>query len=150
MRRRARSVVAAVVAVGGTLFFAAPVRAQDRATDSRATRTSVADSALEARTTAIAKTLRCPVCQGESIQDSPAGLAQDMRALVREQLRSGKSPDEVKAYFVARYGEWILLEPTMKGLNVLLYVFPVALVIGGLALVATLVRKWTAAGPNPK
>lgn len=111
---------------------------------------SPADSALEARTTAIAATLRCPVCQGESIQDSPSELAREMRALVRDQLREGSTPHEVRAYFVERYGEWILLEPTMKGLNVLLYVFPVALVIGGLALVAALVRKWTAAGANPK
>ena len=66
-----------------------------------------------------------------------------MRALAREQLRAGRTPDEVKAYFVGRYGEWILLEPRMTGLNVLLYVFPVALVLGGLALVAMLVRKWS-------
>lgn len=105
---------------------------------------NAADADLEDRTTAVASTLRCPVCQGESIQDSPSQLAQDMRALVREQLRAGKTPEEVRAYFVGRYGEWILLEPKMTGLNVLLYVFPVALVLGGLALVVILVRKWSA------
>lgn len=107
-----------------------------------------ADAELEARTTAVASTLRCPVCQGESIQDSPADLARDMRALVREQLRAGRTPEEVKAYFVGRYGEWILLEPRMTGLNILLYAFPVLLVLGGLALVVVLVRKWSA--PQPK
>jgi len=107
-----------------------------------------ADAELEARTTAVASTLRCPVCQGESIQDSPADLARDMRALVREQLRAGRTPEEVKAYFVGRYGEWILLEPKMTGLNILLYAFPVLLVLGGLALVVVLVRKWSA--PQPK
>ncbi|HUR91457.1 MAG TPA: cytochrome c-type biogenesis protein [Gemmatimonadaceae bacterium] len=107
-----------------------------------------ADAELEARTTAVASTLRCPVCQGESIQDSPAELAQDMRALVREQLREGRTPEEVRAYFVGRYGEWILLEPKMKGLNILLYVFPVALVLGGLAGVVMLVRKWSAPSPG--
>jgi cytochrome c-type biogenesis protein CcmH len=66
-----------------------------------------------------------------------------MKAIVRDQLRAGKTPDEIKAYFVSRYGEWILLEPAMRGLNVLLYVFPVALVIGGLALVVVLVRRWS-------
>lgn len=66
-----------------------------------------------------------------------------MRALVRDQLREGKTPGEVRAFFVERYGEWILLEPTMNGLNVLLYAFPVILVLGGLALVAVLVRKWS-------
>ncbi|MCR4338832.1 MAG: cytochrome c-type biogenesis protein CcmH [Gemmatimonadaceae bacterium] len=107
-----------------------------------------ADEELEARTTAVASTLRCPVCQGESIQDSPSDLARDMRALVREQLRAGKTPEEVKAYFVGRYGEWILLEPKMTGLNILLYVFPVVLVLGGLALVVVLVRKWSSPAPS--
>ena len=102
-----------------------------------------ADSDLEARTTAVAATLRCPVCQGESIQDSPAELAQQMRGVVRDQLRAGKSPEEIKAYFVARYGEWILLEPKMTGLNILLYAFPVMLVIVGLGFVYVLVRRWT-------
>lgn len=126
------------------LCFAAPVQPQDDGERARvAAAPAAGDSVLEARTTAIARTLRCPVCQGESIQDSPSELAQEMRALVRDQLRAGKTPEEVKAYFVARYGEWILLEPTMKGLNVLLYVFPVLLVLGGLALVAVLVRKWS-------
>ena len=109
-----------------------------------------ADADLEARTTAVASTLRCPVCQGESIQDSPSQLAQQMRAVVRERLRSGESPEQIKAYFVGRYGEWILLEPKMTGLNILLYVLPVVLVLGGLALVVTLVRKWTKASAEPE
>lgn len=104
---------------------------------------SAADSVLEARTTEVAATLRCPVCQGESIQDSPSTLAQQMRAVVKDRLRSGETPEQVKAYFVARYGEWILLEPKMTGLNIALYALPVFLVIGGLALVVYLVRRWT-------
>jgi cytochrome c-type biogenesis protein CcmH len=102
-----------------------------------------ADSSLEARTTAVASTLRCPVCQGESIQDSPSELAQQMRAVVRDRLRTGQTPAEVRAYFVSRYGEWILLEPKMTGLNIALYVLPVALVVGGLILIVILVRRWT-------
>jgi cytochrome c-type biogenesis protein CcmH len=102
-----------------------------------------ADAELEARTTAVASTLRCPVCQGESIQDSPSQLAQQMRAVVRDRLRAGESPEQIKAYFVGRYGEWILLEPKMTGLNIVLYVLPVVLVLGGLALVVMLVRRWT-------
>lgn len=126
------------------LCFPAAAWSQDvPATPGFAPAPSAADADLEDRTSAVASTLRCPVCQGESIQDSPSQLAQDMRALVREQLRAGKTPEEVRAYFVGRYGEWILLEPRMTGLNVLLYVFPVALVLGGLALVVMLVRKWS-------
>ena len=105
--------------------------------------TTAADSILEARTAAVAATLRCPVCQGESIQDSPATLAQQMRSVVKERLRSGESEDEVKAYFVARYGEWILLEPRMTGLNIALYALPVILIVGGLILVTYLVKRWT-------
>lgn len=108
--------------------------------------TMSANPDLEARTSAVAATLRCPVCQGESIQDSPAALAQQMRAVVRDRLRAGESPDEVKAYFVSRYGEWILLEPKMTGLNVALYILPVLLVVGGLILVVILVRRWTRQG----
>jgi cytochrome c-type biogenesis protein CcmH len=102
------------------------------------------DSVLESRTVAVASTLRCPVCQGESIQDSPADLAQQMRILVKDMLREGKTPDEIRAYFVARYGEWILLEPKMTGLNVLLYAFPVALILAGIAGIVVYVKRSTA------
>ena len=134
-------VTLAVMAVA--LCVAGPACAQDVQASSRPSVATVADSALEAQTTAVASTLRCPVCQGESIQDSPSDLARQMRAVVRDKLRSGETPAEVKAYFASKYGEWILLEPTMTGLNILLYVIPVLLVVGGLALVAVLVRRWT-------
>jgi cytochrome c-type biogenesis protein CcmH len=138
------AVLAAATVVAATLCVATPVCAQDVDARSRpSVTTTAADSALDARTTAVALTLRCPVCQGESIQDSPSELARQMRAVVRDRLRAGNTPDEVRAYFVSKYGEWILLEPTMKGLNILLYVTPVLLVVGGLVLVAVLVRRWT-------
>lgn len=100
------------------------------------------DAALERRTREVASELRCPVCQGESIQDSPAELAVEMKAVVREQLAAGKSPDEVKAYFVARYGEWILLRPTTSGVNVLLYVLPPLALLAGVVLVVVIARRW--------
>lgn len=102
------------------------------------------DSALEARTSAVASQLRCPVCQGLSIQDSPSELAQSMRSLVRDQLAQGKTPDEVKAYFVSKYGEWILLSPAPHGFNLLAYAIPVLIVLGGGALIVLAVRRWTA------
>lgn len=137
--------LARAVGLALTLCPAPSASSQEAAARTPATASQeAADAELEARTTAVAATLRCPVCQGESIQDSPADLAQDMRALVREQLREGRTPEEVKAFFVGRYGEWILLEPRMSGLNVLLYAFPVILVLGGLAGVVVLVRKWSA------
>jgi len=101
------------------------------------------DSALEARTSAVAAQLRCPVCQGLSIQDSPSELAQSMRSLVRDQLAQGKTPDQVKAYFVSKYGEWILLSPAPHGFNLLAYLIPMLVVIGGGAGIALAVRRWT-------
>jgi cytochrome c-type biogenesis protein CcmH len=101
------------------------------------------DSALEARTTAVAGELRCPVCQGVSIQESPSELARQMRAVVRDQLRAGKTPNEVKAYFVSKYGEWILLEPKARGFNLIVYAVPAAVILGGLGVVVFAVRRWT-------
>ena len=101
------------------------------------------DSALEARTSSVAAQLRCPVCQGLSIQDSPSELAQQMRSLARDQLAQGKTPDEVKAYFVSKYGEWILLAPKARGFNLLAYAVPVLVVIVGGVVIALAVRRWT-------
>ncbi len=99
-----------------------------------------ADSALERRTREVASALRCPVCQGLSIADSPSDLALEMKGLVREQLAAGKSPEEIRTYFIGKYGEWVLLEPKAEGLNLLVYVLPVALVIGGGLFVVRYVR----------
>lgn len=103
------------------------------------------DAELEKLTSAVASQLRCPVCQGLSIEDSPTELARDMRAVVREQLASGKSPEEVKAYFVSKYGEWILLEPEPRGLNLAVYLLPVLAIAGGATVIVRSVRRWTAA-----
>jgi len=109
---------------------------------------TAADTLLAARTRAISSVLRCPVCQGESIQDSPAELSAQMRALVREQLQAGRTDEEVKQYFVDRYGEWILLEPKPRGANLLLYLAPVLVVLGGLLFVWRVVRRWSAASAS--
>lgn len=106
------------------------------------------DSALETRTREVASGLRCPVCQGLSIQDSPSELAVQMKDVVRQQLRDGKSPDEVRAYFVSKYGEWILLEPKASGANLIVYILPLALVLGGAVLIVVMVKKWTAPAPG--
>jgi cytochrome c-type biogenesis protein CcmH len=105
------------------------------------------DSVLEARVRDIASSLRCPVCQNLSIQDSPSELAQDMKRIVREQLAAGKTPEEVRQYFVARYGEWVLLEPPARGANLAVWVLPALVVVGGVALVWVAVQRWMAVGP---
>jgi cytochrome c-type biogenesis protein CcmH len=92
----------------------------------------------------IAKTLRCTICQNESIWESQAELAHQMRDLIKERLMKGESPDQVRAYFLSRYGDYILLAPQKRGLNWLLWAGPfVLLAAGGLFLYRTLAR-WVA------
>lgn len=105
------------------------------------------DSLIEAQTTVLASELRCPVCQGNSIQDSPSELALQMRDVIRDQLRAGRTPDEVRAYFVDKYGEWILLSPKAEGLNLIVYLIPLlAILVGGWVVWRT-VRRWTGSEP---
>ena len=97
---------------------------------------------LEERTRAIAAELRCPVCQNLSVADSPSELAQEMRALVQEQLKEGKSPEEIKKFFVSKYGNWVLLAPPARGFSLLLWVLPYTAALLGLAFVAFVTRRW--------
>ena len=147
MRRIARLIVIAAALAGPA---SSRVFAQvDSTKPLAATGGTAADSVLEARTSAVASKLRCPVCQGLSIQESPSELSQQMRAVVRDQLAAGRSPAEVEAYFVSKYGEWILLTPAPKGINLLVYALPVLLVLGGLLGVVLAVRRWTVAPSVP-
>ncbi len=79
------------------------------------------DPELEARARGISAELRCVVCRGENIDESNATIARDLRLLVRERLVAGDSDDEVIAYLVERYGEYVLMKPTVDGANVLLW-----------------------------
>ena len=75
------------------------------------------DAAFEAKVREVASSLRCPVCQNNSIEESPSLLAQDMKREVRQRLAAGESPDEVRRYFISRYGEWVLTKPRAAGIN---------------------------------
>lgn len=103
---------------------------------------SVADSALDAQTRVIASQLRCPVCQGQSLQDSGSELAREMRSLITDQLRAGKSPAQVRQYFVSKYGEWILLQPEAHGFNLTVYLLPLLALVGGGLFVLLAARRW--------
>ncbi|HEY5648417.1 MAG TPA: cytochrome c-type biogenesis protein [Nitrospiria bacterium] len=97
---------------------------------------------LELEMRAIAKTLRCAVCQNESIWESQAGLARQMRGVIRDRLKQGESPEEIRAYFLSRYGDYILLAPRKTGVNMLLWIGPfILLVIGGVILYRS-VSRW--------
>ncbi|HZP79676.1 MAG TPA: cytochrome c-type biogenesis protein [Pseudolabrys sp.] len=100
------------------------------------------DPALEARARALSRELRCMVCQNQSIDDSEAPLARDLRLLVRERLSKGDSNRQVLDFLVARYGEFVLLEPRFAWHNALLWGTPIAvLLVGALALVFALRRR---------
>ncbi|MBY3102961.1 cytochrome c-type biogenesis protein CcmH [Rhizobium laguerreae] len=95
----------------------------------------LADPALEARARALSAELRCMVCQNQSIDDSNADLAKDLRLLVRERIADGDSDEAVLNYIVSRYGEFVLLKPRVSMKTVLLWGAPVLLVLaGGLSL----------------
>ena len=91
----------------------------------------------------VAAQLRCVVCQSLSVADSPSETANQMRGIIRERLAAGESPAEVRAYFVEKYGEWILLAPPKSGFNLLVWVVPFASLGLGLVLVAVVLRRWS-------
>ena len=106
----------------------------------------LADPALEARARAVTQELRCVVCQNQSVDDSDAPLAKDIRVLVRERIMAGDSDEAVRAFIVARYGKFVLLKPPLEGDTILLWFGPVALLAGGLALAYFYVRRLNRAG----
>jgi cytochrome c-type biogenesis protein CcmH len=105
------------------------------------------DPALEARARAISAELRCLVCQNQSIDDSDAPLARDLRILVRDRLQAGDSDADVFAYLVDRYGEFVLLRPTFSARNVLLWLTPLlALALGAVIAIRRFRPRPEAAG----
>jgi cytochrome c-type biogenesis protein CcmH len=105
----------------------------------------LADPVKEARVQKLGKALRCAVCQGVSISDSPASMARAQLDTVRELVAEGKTDEEIVAYFVERYGEWVLLEPPKHGFNWLVWLGPLALVVGGFFIISRQVKR----GPEP-
>ena len=99
------------------------------------------DPALEARARHISKGLRCLVCQNQSIDDSDASLAKDLRVLVRERITAGDSNDQVEAYVVSRYGDFVLLKPPFNMATLVLWLSPLLFIIGGTIAIIIFFRK---------
>jgi cytochrome c-type biogenesis protein CcmH len=110
----------------------------------------LADPALEARARALTAELRCVVCQNQSVDDSDAPLAKDIRVLVRERIMAGDTDDEVIHYIVARYGRFVLLKPPLSGDTVLLWFGPGVMLVLGLALAYLYVRRLNRAPLAPQ
>ncbi|NYS23401.1 cytochrome c-type biogenesis protein CcmH [Rhodobacteraceae bacterium 2376] len=135
-----RSVVAGVMAIWlGAAAMAGPQ--PDEILD---------DPALEARARALSADLRCMVCRNESIDESNADLARDMRLLVRERLLEGDDDAEVLAFVVDRYGEFVLLRPTTEGANMILWISaPVMLLLALISAAVYLRRRESAPDIGP-
>src|SRR2546429_7894089 len=104
----------------------------------------LSDAALEARARALSKELRCMVCQNQSIDDSDAPLARDLRILVRERLQAGESDRQVIDFLVARYGEFVLLRPRFSWHTALLWFGPAAMLLIGACGIIVLARRYRA------
>lgn len=129
MMRRVLPLIALVAVVAGALWFGGTAGPGD-------------DPSPAARSRRLAAELRCPVCQGLSVADSPSETARAMAADVRRRVDAGETDDEIRRAYVERYGEWILLEPAGSGFVAVVWALPVAaMVLGGGALVLAF-RRW--------
>lgn len=133
--RQTQAVVAGLLlTLAFSLFAAVPLRAVE-------SNEMLADPTLEARARALSKELRCLVCQNQSIDDSEAPLAHDLRVIVRERLKAGDTDGQVVDFLVARYGEFVLLKPRLSWHTLALWGAPPATVLLGAAILVVISRR---------
>ncbi len=109
---------------------------------------TVTDPVANARAVKLSEKLRCLVCQNQSIADSNAELAVDLRTQIREQIAAGRSDDQIVDYMVTRYGDFVLYEPPFKPTTILLWVGPVLLLVGGFFILIRNLRRRPATEPT--
>ena len=110
----------------------------------------VVEDDLESKTRDLARQLRCLVCQGENVWESNSPLAGQMRDHVRDRLKAGESPEQIKTYLESRYGDFVLMEPPKHGLNWLLWLGPFALLAVGAALLKRALGRWRKPAAKPE
>ena len=137
---RPAAVIVCVFLAAVPLTGAPGLRAQERTGQ-----VSRSAEPLERETLEIASGLRCPVCENQSVGDSPSGLAGQMRELIREKLEQGQSHEQIERYFTAKYGEWVLLAPPKRGFNLVAWVLPFAFILSGAIMLIAVLRRWRAA-----
>jgi cytochrome c-type biogenesis protein CcmH len=116
------------------IFAATPALADSLLPPARWANVQLPDPAQERQARALMDSIRCLVCQGESIADSPAEMAGDMRSLVRERIQAGESPESIRQWLISRYGDQVSLQPPFDWQNLSLFVLPVVLLAGGFFL----------------
>ena len=116
------------------LAVAAPALADSLLPPARYANVQLPDPRQERQAKALMETIRCLVCQGQSIADSNAEMAGDMRSLIRERIAAGESPDSIRAWLISRYGEWVTYAPVLEPATWPLWAAPAVLLLGGLWL----------------
>jgi cytochrome c-type biogenesis protein CcmH len=116
------------------LFAAAPALADSLLPPARWANVQLPDPAQERQAKSLMESIRCLVCQGESVADSPAEMAGDMRSLIRERIQAGESPESIRQWLISRYGDQVSLQPPFDWQNMSLFVLPVVLLVGGFFL----------------
>ncbi len=118
--------------LAGFAVLAFPTAAQEE---------KLADPAQEELAREIMKGIRCLVCQNQAVDESNAGLAKDIRQIIRERVAAGDNEDDVEAYLVARYGEWVLLKPPFAARTALLWLAPLLFIVAGSIGVSVFIRN---------
>jgi len=122
-------------------LIAAPALADSDLPPAPLADTQLADPKQEAQAKALMETIRCLVCQGQSIADSNAELAGDMRALVRERIAAGEKPDAIRAWLVRRYGSWVTYDPPLDRTTWLLWAAPALFLVVGIMIASRSIRR---------
>ena len=123
------------------LLAATPALADSLMPPARWANVQLPDPARERQARDLMDTIRCLVCQGESIADSSAEMAGDMRSLIRERILAGEEPESIRAWLISRYGQWVSYEPVFNGVTWPLYAAPFVLLAAGLFLVRGRIRR---------
>lgn len=130
------------------LLVAVPSFAQDKVPPAPYAYKQLENPEQEAKAKALMDTLRCLTCQSQSVADSDASMAGDVRNIVREKIKAGEEPEAVRQWLIARYGDWISYQPPMNGLSLLLWVMPLMLLVIGGWIVMRRFKDANVTGPD--
>jgi len=127
--------------MGLGLLLASPLLADSLMPAAKYANEQLADPAQEKRAKALMETIRCLVCQGQSIADSNAEMAGDMRALIRTRIEAGEKPEAIRRWLIERYGDWVSYKPPLDRLTWPLYALPVGFLLFGLWIVSGRLKR---------